>query len=91
MMLTPVALGAQTAKFTPSTPSIVRNCAPSLCSSASAAFAEQVQIVIGQQRRKGVGIVHRGLLPALVGDSQQVRSGDGLSGMGQIASYSPAG
>ncbi len=30
MTLTPVALGAQTAKFTPSTPSTVRRCAPSL-------------------------------------------------------------
>ena len=57
--LTPVALGAQTAKFTPSTPSIVRNCAPSLLVAGPVrAFAEQVQVVVGQQRRKRVGIVH---------------------------------
>ena len=36
------------------------------------AFAEQVQIVIGQQRRESVGVVHCRLLAALVDDSEQV-------------------
>ena len=46
------------------------------------AFAEQVQIVLGEQRREGVGIVHCGLLAALVDYADLVFGGvdGGFSG-----------
>ena len=57
--LTLVALGAQTAKFTPSTPSIVAQLgAEPVVTLPVRPFAQQVQVVVRQQMGKRVWIVH---------------------------------
>ena len=71
--LTLVALGAQTAKFTPSTPSIVAELRPELVVALPVpAFVQQVEVVVGQQVGKRVGIVHDALLSAFVGHPNHV-------------------
>ena len=71
--LTRWALGAQTAKWTPSAPPMRSGCAPSLVVDPGVVpFAEQIEIEVGDDAAEPVGIVELGPVPVRVGHAQAI-------------------